>query len=171
MCIRDRRFYARRRACALPLLSRFRATDLLSFTGVEDCCLERFFVKETSYTSSSCPPSFANRRYSTCQLLLSKSPCRPSLQLVTNGLTMIVGRRRNNVNMVATTVDLVERPTAMMTMIAYCLLDDGSLKLIQSHRLLGEFSSHHCSRNGRPCLLYTSPSPRDATLSRMPSSA
>ena len=24
---------------------------------------------------------------------------------------------------------------------------------------------------GRPCLLYTSPSPRDATLSRMPSSA
>ena len=27
------------------------------------------------------------------------------------------------------------------------------------------------SRNCRPCLLYTSPSPRDATLSRMPSSA
>ena len=25
--------------------------------------------------------------------------------------------------------------------------------------------------NGHPCLLYTSPSPRDATLSRMPSSA
>ena len=25
--------------------------------------------------------------------------------------------------------------------------------------------------NWRPCLLYTSPSPRDATLSRMPSSA
>ena len=25
--------------------------------------------------------------------------------------------------------------------------------------------------NGQPCLLYTSPSPRDATLSRMPSSA
>ena len=27
------------------------------------------------------------------------------------------------------------------------------------------------SRTARPCLLYTSPSPRDATLSRMPSSA
>ena len=26
-------------------------------------------------------------------------------------------------------------------------------------------------RNASPCLLYTSPSPRDATLSRMPSSA
>ena len=31
----------------------------------------------------------------------------------------------------------------------------------------------HCHGSGslRPCLLYTSPSPRDATLSRMPSSA
>ena len=28
-----------------------------------------------------------------------------------------------------------------------------------------------CHRYNQPCLLYTSPSPRDATLSRMPSSA
>ena len=29
----------------------------------------------------------------------------------------------------------------------------------------------HSTGNGTTCLLYTSPSPRDATLSRMPSSA
>ena len=36
-----------------------------------------------------------------------------------------------------------------------------------------EFSagSSHWDEKGRGCLLYTSPSPRDATLSRMPSSA
>ena len=43
-----------------------------------------------------------------------------------------------------------------------------------------DFSKMTCSvvavitdviRDGKPCLLYTSPSPRDATLSRMPSSA
>ena len=38
------------------------------------------------------------------------------------------------------------------------------------HRLfLG--NSRFCVREGESCLLYTSPSPRDATLSRMPSSA
>ena len=31
--------------------------------------------------------------------------------------------------------------------------------------------NHDGMKNHRPCLLYTSPSPRDATLSRMPSSA
>ena len=30
---------------------------------------------------------------------------------------------------------------------------------------------YHIIERGRDCLLYTSPSPRDATLSRMPSSA
>ena len=32
-------------------------------------------------------------------------------------------------------------------------------------------SSNETTLNVQPCLLYTSPSPRDATLSRMPSSA
>ena len=32
-------------------------------------------------------------------------------------------------------------------------------------------SAHYCKNPTKPCLLYTSPSPRDATLSRMPSSA
>ena len=45
----------------------------------------------------------------------------------------------------------------------------------------GSVSTEYCSKifsdygaeviNLEPCLLYTSPSPRDATLSRMPSSA
>ena len=32
-------------------------------------------------------------------------------------------------------------------------------------------SAGHARAHSTPCLLYTSPSPRDATLSRMPSSA
>ena len=38
-------------------------------------------------------------------------------------------------------------------------------KGILLHRKIDHFTDQH------PCLLYTSPSPRDATLSRMPSSA
>jgi len=37
--------------------------------------------------------------------------------------------------------------------------------------LLTAFSPYEFDRDYKPCLLYTSPSPRDATLSRMPSSA
>ena len=33
------------------------------------------------------------------------------------------------------------------------------------------FSTHHTHGSNKPCLLYTSPSPRDRTRSRMPSSA
>ena len=33
------------------------------------------------------------------------------------------------------------------------------------------FTLSHLGKDQVPCLLYTSPSPRDATLSRMPSSA
>ena len=36
---------------------------------------------------------------------------------------------------------------------------------------LNKFDNEHGFANSRACLLYTSPSPRDATLSRMPSSA
>ena len=42
----------------------------------------------------------------------------------------------------------------------------GSVDLIS-----GEFLSNSAGKNTGSCLLYTSPSPRDATLSRMPSSA
>ena len=38
-------------------------------------------------------------------------------------------------------------------------------------RLSGEPYFNHCIEVAKTCLLYTSPSPRDATLSRMPSSA
>ena len=42
----------------------------------------------------------------------------------------------------------------------------------QAERLMYDASRRHCRYHGvRSCLLYTSPSPRDATLSRMPSSA
>ena len=42
---------------------------------------------------------------------------------------------------------------------------DGSKQITWSETLAGEKAFNHT------CLLYTSPSPRDATLSRMPSSA
>ena len=35
----------------------------------------------------------------------------------------------------------------------------------------GDVFKYMCKAANLPCLLYTSPSPRDATLSRMPSSA
>ena len=38
-------------------------------------------------------------------------------------------------------------------------------------KLILEGHIKHCVKDGLTCLLYTSPSPRDATLSRMPSSA
>ena len=44
--------------------------------------------------------------------------------------------------------------------------------LAATYKLLGIFSSYdYSNKNKMRCLLYTSPSPRDATLSRMPSSA
>ena len=43
--------------------------------------------------------------------------------------------------------------------------DLSELKIWEYNRLVNELHKHY------PCLLYTSPSPRDATLSRMPSSA
>ena len=39
------------------------------------------------------------------------------------------------------------------------------------YNALGIFLMLQAARENRDCLLYTSPSPRDATLSRMPSSA
>ena len=45
---------------------------------------------------------------------------------------------------------------------------ENELALTNDFRLLEMFSSR---QNAKSCLLYTSPSPRDATLSRMPSSA
>ena len=42
----------------------------------------------------------------------------------------------------------------------------GRSDAVESEGLIGEFDEQPLS-----CLLYTSPSPRDATLSRMPSSA
>ena len=43
------------------------------------------------------------------------------------------------------------------------ILQDAGLPILRSLKILEE--------QAKPCLLYTSPSPRDATLSRMPSSA
>ena len=45
-------------------------------------------------------------------------------------------------------------------------LDDGTLETYVGFRV-----QHNNARGPMNCLLYTSPSPRDATLSRMPSSA
>ena len=47
-----------------------------------------------------------------------------------------------------------------------CILPMSMVINIQAHRLLHPLEHHHST-----CLLYTSPSPRDGLLSRMPSSA
>ena len=47
-------------------------------------------------------------------------------------------------------------------------VDVSTSMLDEARQLIAERQLSHCSVN---CLLYTSPSPRDATLSRMPSSA
>ena len=43
--------------------------------------------------------------------------------------------------------------------------------LVRQGRIVGEVKAQAIRGHSRACLLYTSPSPRDATLSRMPSSA
>ena len=43
--------------------------------------------------------------------------------------------------------------------------------IVETRRLLAQFFNYKGDPNRVICLLYTSPSPRDATLSRMPSSA
>ena len=48
---------------------------------------------------------------------------------------------------------------------------DGFLHRDGRPTALVEIRRLNCYSNSFPCLLYTSPSPRDATLSRMPSSA
>ena len=53
---------------------------------------------------------------------------------------------------------------------SYAIDNNGELYLINSHIPLYRQSSYN-NHNPKGCLLYTSPSPRDATLSRMPSSA
>ena len=48
----------------------------------------------------------------------------------------------------------------------------GAIQFTRDSRMLQiDFAKHLAFVNYRTCLLYTSPSPRDATLSRMPSSA
>ena len=47
----------------------------------------------------------------------------------------------------------------------------GLLKMVAQRRKLLDFLKNKEEQRYKDCLLYTSPSPRDATLSRMPSSA
>ena len=51
------------------------------------------------------------------------------------------------------------------------LLDKGKHRGFITYEELGKSLGKRNSTNENICLLYTSPSPRDATLSRMPSSA
>ena len=50
-------------------------------------------------------------------------------------------------------------------------MQDGVIFKLNSDLSSLQFSSYYGGTNNDACLLYTSPSPRDATLSRMPSSA
>ena len=58
---------------------------------------------------------------------------------------------------------------AVVTSLEYKLPLDGDLQIAVS--INAEERDRFAQRLSRRCLLYTSPSPRDATLSRMPSSA
>ena len=49
--------------------------------------------------------------------------------------------------------------------------DNSGAKLIQCFRVLGGSNKKYAQIGDIICLLYTSPSPRDRTRSRMPSSA
>ena len=49
--------------------------------------------------------------------------------------------------------------------------DKGITYHFDSNGLLTQYEQNYKKVNNSTCLLYTSPSPRDATLSRMPSSA
>ena len=61
----------------------------------------------------------------------------------------------------------------------FCLASSGTMEKMQLTLGItklykyfeGKIFSAQMVKKGKPCLLYTSPSPRDATLSRMPSSA
>ena len=57
----------------------------------------------------------------------------------------------------------------LLTVIGINIILTVSLNLINGY--MGEFSVGHAAFMGVGCLLYTSPSPRDRTRSRMPSSA
>ena len=70
------------------------------------------------------------------------------------------------------------RFTRLFTRVFLCILNDTARVSVQPGDIVGlelpptndsNFDIHFT--NEGPCLLYTSPSPRDATLSRMPSSA
>ena len=58
-----------------------------------------------------------------------------------------------------------------MVMLHGCEIGDGSLIGINSVILNGAKIGKNCIIGAKACLLYTSPSPRDSNLSRMPSSA
>ena len=120
-------------------------------------------------TASDIHPKF--RDLTGQRLLTPTSPiqrlARPKVELLNadfierDGRMYIVGRIRNNSAL-----------PACAKVMAQAKSDSSDIKLNQhsgrlgAHRLLpGEASPF------RICLLYTSPSPRDATLSRMPSSA
>ena len=68
----------------------------------------------------------------------------------------------------------VPRPDVpfIMTTDPTCIGNDGTAQVISPNapELTARFQPQNSARDDR-CLLYTSPSPRDATLSRMPSSA
>ena len=51
------------------------------------------------------------------------------------------------------------------------IFDTGSENTVLTHKTFADLLDVNYDRQYKICLLYTSPSPRDATLSRMPSSA
>ena len=64
-----------------------------------------------------------------------------------------------------------EKPATMARFYKHILLTDTKFTQLQCLCCMHNNYSSQCCYNLVSCLLYTSPSPRDATLSRMPSSA
>ena len=86
------------------------------------------------------------------------------------------GGEENQIGMEESPEKYVEQLVDVFRSVREVLTDDGTLWLnigdsYYNYRSDGNYPKQTVSKTNQDCLLYTSPSPRDWTISRMPSSA